>query len=535
MAFTPLPRALGAGVAASEQPSTAESGVRALGASMALSSSMGSIESGVRALGAGIVLAQTIPTAELSVPRALGASLVLETSDGGSFVPLVAQKPFGLGAGLVLSQGQDVVQFDETDHMRNRDWRDRDFTRIYDYQQLLGNERALATLFDVAHDAVSGVHAPIGLSEFETLTTGEVVLTLSGLATNAYVTTSFSTAATFRSVLISPKDVTNANPIECVTVWASANAVLHGFRALSGGSVTATIKSWLYADPSKFVVASALLSEPDTYDAALAGLAWTKNHYNQVFSGVLSVLSIYAQWHARASGAQRTSFNRGFVVASYTGNVTAGAAGTSAYRLVAPINLTSPDVWVHYAHPASGSVVVRTGFDDASVYAVTETLTGTPGAVPITSMSIRVPGRTPGAYALSLSEIGSIYHEAAADAAAQIHGNLVTLVRTFAQEHNALTGDHELPVSSVKGYRVALSGSVTAPSAIGDEVLVAIEANANIGAHHVYLPRLVGAAGSGIVAASIVFSQSTVSLLLRRVTTGTTNAFTAVVVVVDDA
>lgn len=126
----------------------------------------------------------------------------------------------------------------------------------------------------------------------------------------------------------------------------------------------------------------------------------------------------------------------------------------------------------------------------------------------------------------------------------QLHDGLRRYKLLYEVEHNFATGGHRFPFSRMSGATQVYDGAVTAPSAIGnvaytstsalggtnptssytDITQVAIDASPPAGGG-IYLPSLVGSAGSGICTVSIAVGPATTYAIIRRKTAGTTNAF----------
>jgi hypothetical protein len=127
----------------------------------------------------------------------------------------------------------------------------------------------------------------------------------------------------------------------------------------------------------------------------------------------------------------------------------------------------------------------------------------------------------------------------------QLHDGLRRYKLLYQVEHDFPSGGHRYPISRMDGATKVFDAEITAPSTIGDVgytpssatagsnpassytdiTQTEIDASPPAGGG-IYIPSLVGAAGSGICTVTIAASTTKTYAIIRRKTAGTSNSFT---------
>lgn len=295
---------------------------------------------------------------------------------------------------------------------------------------------------------------------------------------------------------------------------------------------------------------SSVGSSIDTYDASGVGLGFTKNHYHQVYKGTDQIHEALITQHGTGQLISRVSavgFKGSVRVDSVVSINSAlrshfatrvyihdGTHVTGFQQLHTPVNPDGTAV-----SDETSLVALRFGFDDTNVYSVITveelslggvnefTATNSAFLFPI------APASLPPIDAPNFAIVGAMGASLGNDAYARMRSNLIAMKDLVEAEHNATTGNHEVPLSRFDGYSLAYDGVVVAPTNVGAWTWVKI-ASSGYSTKRFLQPALVGAAGSGIVVPTLCYATSGVYVRLLRITSGITNDFTMKCVSISD-
>lgn len=279
----------------------------------------------------------------------------------------------------------------------------------------------------------------------------------------------------------------------------------------------------------------------DTYDASGVGLAWTKSHYNQIFTGIDRLKRSLDTQHHSADGSSIFSITglRGIQKVSKPVSISPPVGTSSVVELIAHGgNFYTGLQQLHTPTSLAGEALdgdtswatIRMAFDDTKVYGVatyevdltgkTTTFTATyaaylflaeaPSLPPISAPNLENPGAPK-------KRIGN-------DAYQRLRTNLTSAKSLYEAEHDIKTGEHRIPLARVQGFTTIFDDEIEVPPGLGGVQVIRIESG-TYRENQYFQPSLIGNANSGIVCATLGFDADNVFAILRRVTLGQTNTF----------
>jgi hypothetical protein len=293
------------------------------------------------------------------------------------------------------------------------------------------------------------------------------------------------------------------------------------------------------------------LSPPDTYDASEVGLGFTKNHYNQIFSGTQKILTAWENTHNHVDNTSVLHINTAFlsdrlVVNLTPEDLTSMVLGTKIVKTLGELEENSPVFMFNLSRAAgptssvSGAVgsqlILRTAFDDVNSYVmaefVTSGITNTRYTYQIEALNVKLNHEESATvYSAPNLVAGTTKGNSIYNSYTQLRNNMLSQLGRFTRDHNVLDGSHTVPMSNITGYSKVYDHNVSAPSGVGQKSTILISSTPS---QKYFFPWLQGQADSGIVAAFIGYSSTGIYLILERRTAGTTNTFRACVYAIND-
>lgn len=438
------------------------------------------------------------------------------------------------------------MPFITPNRVRDEDQVSDDETRLSDIDQVRNNFRYALDQFKLAHSEIDGSHSAITASDALSL-----LSTASTLAATAGQT---SATSMYESAALDVGEGTTSIPVGIAggvptgispgrTEWLltlrtagpdSSHLDNYRRRLVTGTSTTVTNQATYTIDP---LGASGDQNENEFPDFAVNTTRYPvcANHYDMAYRSAEIMLEALDYQHdasgqpdfgiANVTGAQYHALGivtiGGSVGNFRTSTLLAHGGGYYAAAL-GGVSITVD----------AATIGLLAGYDDTSVYAVRWTIAIGGGLDNIFGAAVTIPLTTP-------ATTPAVYDDALTDTFAKAQGyphepsewqqqldNAEYLRALFIAEHEE-DGTHRVPLQDFTGYTVVKTAwAVTADSTIGNITETLIESEPG---DVVYLVGLVGAAGSGIVTATISRDGVDSYLVLRRATTGSTNSFTATI------
>lgn len=440
-----------------------------------------------------------------------------------------------------------MVAFITPNRMRDEDEVSNDETRLSDIDQVRNNFVYALEKFALDHDPDTGRHSAQAISRFgvdvSASTVANVTVGVSvGDFTNTSIDTSLSNLAedtigdqNVLYVIFGGKGTgAGAGRVEwymLVSRGGTSGTSITG-RRHSASLTTTTQGRWGEIAPGTVAGDADFSLSPIAADMVVASrFPVCANHYDVAYeaSGKLldvlgvnhdsswlstfDILSLYDAEEYQVGQVSHVPTYHGHYVRAHGGAYYAIITGGRAIAVAS----------------GSSTTWILPGWDDANCYVVTWHTSGS-NKMWVGAITFSLDGDpsigTPSSEVVDTFAKAQGYPAEPAEFTELAAAALAIQERIYVQHR--VDGRHKnIPISALTGAaEVASALAVTAPSAVGDTNETYLEADPG---DVLYFPSLVGATGSGIVSATISRDGVDVYLVLRRITTGSTNDFTATI------